>query len=81
MIERGYGRIVNIASISGKRGAPISPPTRLEARAARLQLQPRHGIAAQGHHGQRDLPGYVDTPMTRSSAARIAKVTDRARRK
>jgi NAD(P)-dependent dehydrogenase (short-subunit alcohol dehydrogenase family) len=76
MIERKYGRIVNIASISGKRGAPYLTAYAASKHAMlgfssslAMELQPK-GITVNAI-----CPGYVDTPMTRSNAARIAKVT------
>jgi len=76
MVERGYGRIVNIASIAGKRGAPYLTAYAASKHALlgfssslAMELQPKN-ITVNAI-----CPGYVDTPMTRSNAARIAKLT------
>jgi len=76
MAEAGFGRIVTIASIAGKTGYPY-----IAAYAAS-----KHGVlgltkcaalevAAQGVTVNAVCPGYVDTPMTDASVARIAEKT------
>ena len=68
MIERGWGRVVNVASIAGKTGYPY-----IAAYAAS-----KHGllgltkcaaleVAAKGVTVNAVCPGYVDTPMTDAS--------------
>jgi NAD(P)-dependent dehydrogenase (short-subunit alcohol dehydrogenase family) len=76
MIDRGYGRIVNIASIAGKRGGPYITAYAASKHAIlgfssslAMELQPT-GITVNTI-----CPGYVDTTMTRSNAARVAKAT------
>jgi len=76
MIERGYGRIVNIASIAGKRGGPYITAYAASKHAllgfsSSLAME----LSEKGVTVNAICPGYVDTPMTRSNAARIAKVT------
>jgi 3-hydroxybutyrate dehydrogenase len=76
MAARGFGRIVSIASIAGKTGYPY-----VAAYAAS-----KHGVlgltkcaalevATQGVTVNAVCPGYVDTPMTDASVARIAQKT------
>ena len=76
MVERGWGRVVNVASIAGKTGYPY-----IGAYAAS-----KHGVlgltkcaalevAAKGVTVNAVCPGYVDTPMTDTSIARIVEKT------
>ena len=76
MTARGWGRVVNIASIAGKTGAPY-----IAAYAAS-----KHGllgltkvaaleVAARGVTVNAVCPGYVDTPMTEESVRRIVEKT------
>ena len=76
MLERGFGRVVNVASIAGKTGYPY-----IAAYAAS-----KHGVlgltkcaaletAAKGVTVNAVCPGYVDTPMTDASVARIVERT------
>lgn len=76
MAERGWGRVVNLASIAGKTGFPY-----IAAYAAS-----KHGVlgltrcaalevAQKGVTVNAVCPGYVDTPMTDASITRIAAKT------
>lgn len=76
MAERGWGRVVTIASIAGKTGYPY-----IAAYAAS-----KHGVlgltkcaalemAQKGVTVNAVCPGYVDTPMTDTSIARIVEKT------
>jgi NAD(P)-dependent dehydrogenase (short-subunit alcohol dehydrogenase family) len=76
MLERGWGRVVNVASIAGKTGYPY-----IAAYAAS-----KHGVlgltkcaalevASRGVTVNAVCPGYVDTPMTDVSVARIVEKT------
>jgi NAD(P)-dependent dehydrogenase (short-subunit alcohol dehydrogenase family) len=78
MVERGWGRVVNVASIAGKTGYPY-----IAAYAAS-----KHGllgltkcaaleVAGRGVTVNAVCPGYVDTPMTDASVARMAQKTGR----
>ncbi len=78
MIERGWGRVVNVASIAGKTGYPY-----IGAYAAS-----KHGllgltkcaaleVAGKGVTVNAVCPGYVDTPMTDASLSRMAEKTGR----
>ena len=79
MVEAGWGRVVTIASIAGKSGHPY-----IAAYAAS-----KHGVlgltkcaalevADKGVTINAVCPGYVDTPMTDASVARIVEKTGRA---
>ena len=76
MMERGWGRVVNLASIAGKTGYPY-----IAAYAAS-----KHGVlgltkvaaleaAERGVTVNAVCPGYVDSPMTDVSVARIVEKT------
>jgi NAD(P)-dependent dehydrogenase (short-subunit alcohol dehydrogenase family) len=76
MMERGWGRVVNLASIAGKTGYPY-----IAAYAAS-----KHGVlgltkvaaleaAERGVTVNAVCPGFVDTPMTDASVARIVEKT------
>jgi 3-hydroxybutyrate dehydrogenase len=76
MTARGWGRVVNIASIAGKTGTPY-----IAAYAAS-----KHGLlgltkvaalecAARGVTVNAVCPGYVDTPMTDESIRRVVEKT------
>jgi NAD(P)-dependent dehydrogenase (short-subunit alcohol dehydrogenase family) len=79
MIERGWGRIINVASIAGKTGAPY-----VSAYAAS-----KHGVlgltrclalevAAQGITVNAICPGYVGTEMTAHGIENIVAKTGRS---
>jgi len=81
MIEREYGRIVNISSIAGKRGAPYITAYAASKHAVlgfttslAAEVQ-RHGIMVNAV-----CPGYVDTKMTELNVSRIAKATKTTKR-
>jgi NAD(P)-dependent dehydrogenase (short-subunit alcohol dehydrogenase family) len=76
MMERGWGRVVNLASIAGKTGYPY-----IAAYAAS-----KHGVlgltkvaaleaAGRGVTVNAVCPGFVDSPMTDASVARIVEKT------
>jgi NAD(P)-dependent dehydrogenase (short-subunit alcohol dehydrogenase family) len=79
MIERGWGRVINVASIAGKTGAPY-----IAAYAAS-----KHGVlgltralalevALKGVTVNAICPGYVDTDMTTRALRNIEEKTGRA---
>jgi 3-hydroxybutyrate dehydrogenase len=76
MLERGWGRVVNVASVAGKTGS-----TYIAAYAAS-----KHGllgltkcaaleVASRGVTVNAVCPGYVDTPMTDVSVSRVVVKT------
>jgi 3-hydroxybutyrate dehydrogenase len=76
MLERGFGRVVNLASIAGKTGYPYIAAYAASkhgvlglTRCAALEAAPR-GVTVNAV-----CPGYVDTPMTDASVARIVEKT------
>jgi NAD(P)-dependent dehydrogenase (short-subunit alcohol dehydrogenase family) len=80
MMERRWGRVVNLASIAGKTGYPY-----IAAYAAS-----KHGVlgltkvaaleaADRGVTVNAVCPGYVDSPMTDASVARIVEKTGLAK--
>jgi NAD(P)-dependent dehydrogenase (short-subunit alcohol dehydrogenase family) len=76
MLQRKYGRIVNIASIAGKRGGPYITAY-AASKHALLGFSSSLAMELQGSGIMVNAicPGYVDTHMTRSNAARVAKAT------
>ena len=76
MIDRKYGRIINISSIAGKRGGPYITAYAASKHAllgfsSSLAME----LKDTGIMVNSICPGYVDTHMTRSNAARVAKAT------
>ena len=79
MADRGAGRIVMVASVSGKRGAPYIAAY-VASKHAMLGLM--RSLAAEfGPKGVRVnavCPGYVDTPMTERSVSNVVAKTGRS---
>ena len=66
MLTRGYGRIVNVASISGKEGSPgLSPYTAAKAGVIGLTKSMAREVAKRGVTINCITPGTVDTAMVR----------------
>lgn len=76
MVERGFGRVVNVASIAGKTGyAYISAYAASKHGLLGLTKCAALEVAARGVTVNAVCPGYVDTPMTDVSVARIVEKT------
>jgi len=76
MIERGWGRIINIASIAGKTGAPyIAAYSASKHGVLGLTRSAALEVAAKGVTVNAICPGYVDTEMTTRGIENITKKT------
>ena len=76
MIERGWGRIVNIASIAGKTGAPyIAAYSASKHGLLGLTRSAALEVASKGITVNAICPGYVDTEMTMRGIENITKKT------
>ena len=78
MIERGWGRIINMASIAGKTGAPyIAAYSASKHGLIGLTRSCAVEVAAKGITVNAICPGYVDTDMTTRGVENIIKKTGR----
>lgn len=78
MVERGWGRVVNLASIAGRIGAPyISAYAASKHAVVGFTRAAGTEVAASGVTVNAVCPGYVDTPMTDRSIERIVARTGR----
>jgi len=76
MLETGWGRVINVASIAGKIGAPyISAYCASKHAVVGFTRAVAAEVAAQGVTVNAVCPGYVDTPMTEQSVANISAKT------
>lgn len=76
MLERGWGRIVNVASIAGRTGAPyIAAYAASKHAVVGFTRALATEVAAHGVTVNALCPGYVDTPMTDRSLERIQSAT------
>jgi NAD(P)-dependent dehydrogenase (short-subunit alcohol dehydrogenase family) len=79
MRERGRGRIVYMASVAGLAGARyIAAYTAAKHAMVGLMRAVAAEVAGSGITANAVCPGYVDTPMTDTSVANIAKVSGRS---
>ena len=79
MLERGFGRIVNIASTAGLRGyAYISAYCAAKHALVGLTRALAAETAARGVTVNAVCPGYTDTELVRDSIERVAAKTGRA---
>jgi NAD(P)-dependent dehydrogenase (short-subunit alcohol dehydrogenase family) len=76
MVERGWGRIVHVASIAGRTGAPyIAAYASTKHALVGLTRALAAELAPSGVTVNAICPGYVDTPMTDQSVERVVSKT------
>jgi 3-hydroxybutyrate dehydrogenase len=79
MTGRGWGRVVNIASIAGKSAMPyIAAYVASKHGVLGLTKVAAVEVALKGVTVNAICPGYVDTPMTDDGIARMSEKTGRA---
>jgi 3-hydroxybutyrate dehydrogenase len=84
MIERGWGRVINIASVAGKTGAPyIAAYSASKHGVLGITRSAALEVATKGITVNAICPGYVETEMTERAVenitARTGKSSDEAR--
>jgi 3-hydroxybutyrate dehydrogenase len=78
MVQAGWGRVVNVASIAGKTGQPyISAYAASKHGLLGLTKCAALEVADKGVTVNAVCPGYVDTPMTDAGIARMVEKTGR----
>jgi NAD(P)-dependent dehydrogenase (short-subunit alcohol dehydrogenase family) len=76
MIERGWGRVINVASIAGKIGAPyIAAYSASKHGVLGMTRSAALEVAAKGITVNAICPGYVDTEMTTRGVENITQKT------
>lgn len=76
MLDRHYGRIVNVASVTSKMGSPyIAAYTASKHAVLGLTRSVAAEVAKKGVTVNCVCPGYVDTEMTVESVTRVQKQT------
>jgi 3-hydroxybutyrate dehydrogenase len=76
MVENGWGRVVNVASVAGLTGAKyISAYAASKHAVVGFTRSVAEELAPRGVTVNAVCPGYVDTPMTDASVERIVEKT------
>lgn len=79
MVARGWGRVVNVASIAGKTGAPyIAAYSASKHGVLGLTRSAALEVASKGVTVNAVCPGYVDTQMTTRAVENIEAKTGRS---
>jgi 3-hydroxybutyrate dehydrogenase len=79
MVERGWGRVINVASIAGKTGAPyIAAYSASKHGVLGLTRSVALEVASKGVTVNAVCPGYVDTDMTTNAVEQITRKTGRS---
>ncbi|HEV7843404.1 MAG TPA: SDR family oxidoreductase, partial [Pyrinomonadaceae bacterium] len=79
MIERGWGRVINISSIAGKTGAPyIAAYSASKHGVLGLTRSVALEVATKGVTVNAICPGYVDTEMTEHAVENITAKTGKS---
>lgn len=80
MVQRGWGRVVNVASVAGKAGAPYIASYAASKHALMgITRSLAQEFAAKGVTVNAVCPGYVDTPMTEENVRLMHEKTGRAK--
>ena len=76
MVERGFGRVVNVASIAGLEGAPyITAYVASKHAVVGFTRALAKEVAGSGVTVNAVCPGWVDTPLTRMAVQSVVAKT------